>query len=45
MIEGRFIMSLNDTPGVREVFASFKIEENNTVYMAASRFQAGRKGH
>ena len=35
-IKGRFIMSLNDTPGLREVFSDFSIEEINTVYTAAS---------
>ncbi len=29
-------MSLNDTPGVRDVFAGFTIEEISTVYTAAS---------
>lgn len=36
VLKGRFIMSLNDTPGVREVFAGFTIEEISTIYTAAS---------
>lgn len=35
-LKGRFIMSLNDTPGVRDVFSGFTIEEISTVYTAAS---------
>ncbi|MGP9788963.1 DNA adenine methylase [Roseinatronobacter sp. NSM] len=35
-LKGRFIMSLNDTPGVREVFRGFEIKEISTVYTAAS---------
>lgn len=31
-LKGRFIMSLNDTPGVRDVFADFCIEEVRTSY-------------
>ena len=31
-IKGRFILSLNDTPGVREVFKTFDIEEIQTKY-------------
>lgn len=35
-LKGRFIMSLNDTPGVREVFSGFTIKDISTVYTAAS---------
>mgnify|MGYP001233747457 CR=1 FL=1 len=31
-VKGRFILSLNDTPGVREVFARFHIESVKTRY-------------
>ena len=31
-IKGKFILSLNDTPGVREIFSSFNIEAVNTRY-------------
>lgn len=33
-LKGRFILSLNDTPGVREVFECFTIEEVSTLYTA-----------
>jgi len=35
-LQGRFIMSLNDTPGVREVFAGFRFEGVTTTYTAAA---------
>lgn len=31
-IHGKFILSLNDVPEVREIFAGFKIEEVNVKY-------------
>ncbi|MHA6717883.1 DNA adenine methylase [Sphingomonas sp. RS6] len=31
-IKGRFLLSLNDTPGVREVFGSFRMAEVETTY-------------
>jgi DNA adenine methylase len=31
-IKGRFLLSLNDTAGVREVFAAFKFEQVDTTY-------------
>ena len=34
-IKGRFILSLNDRPEVRELFASFRIEEVPIRYTAA----------
>lgn len=34
-IKGKFILSLNDTPGVREVFAGFPIESVKTKYTIA----------
>lgn len=32
-LRGRFIMSLNDTPGVRETFATFRVQPIATTYM------------
>ncbi|MEO5336861.1 MAG: DNA adenine methylase [Magnetospirillum sp. WYHS-4] len=34
-IKGRFILSLNDTPGVRETFERFRIEAVETTYTVA----------
>lgn len=34
-IQGRFILSINDTPGVRETFAAFFVEEVQTQYTVA----------
>lgn len=31
-IEGRFLLSINDTPQVREIFAAFEMEEIKTTY-------------
>ncbi len=31
-MKGKFILSLNDTPGVRETFADFRIEAVKTRY-------------
>lgn len=31
-LKGRFLLSLNDVPEVREVFATFRIREVSTVY-------------
>ena len=31
-IDGRFLLSLNDTPGVREIFRAFTIEAVETIY-------------
>jgi len=36
-VKGRFILSLNDTPGVREVFANFRIEEVQTRYSISAK--------
>lgn len=33
-IKGRFVMSLNDTPEVREIFAAFAVETVQTTYYA-----------
>ena len=40
-IEGRFILSINDTPGVRETFAAFRMVEVETTYTLAQG--AGKK--
>lgn len=36
-LKGRFILSLNDVPEVREIFARFQIEEVTTTYTIASK--------
>jgi DNA adenine methylase len=36
-IKGRFILSLNDNPGVREVFSNFRIESVRTRYSIAAK--------
>jgi len=36
-IQGRFLLSLNDTPGVREVFGNFHIEAVRTRYSVAAK--------
>jgi len=40
-IDGRFILSINDTPGVRETFAAFRMVEVETTYTLAQG--AGKK--
>lgn len=35
-IKGRFLLSLNDTPGVREVFKGFDIEAVQTKYTCSN---------
>lgn len=39
-IEGRFILSINDTPTIREIFAAFAIESVSTTY-TLSKASAG----
>ena len=36
-LKGKFILSLNDTPGVREVFSEFRIEALKTRYSISSK--------
>ena len=36
-LKGRFILSLNDRPEVRETFAGFRVEEVETVYTANAK--------
>ena len=41
-LKGRFVLSLNDTPGVRKVFRRFQIEAVETSYSIAGGAGAGR---
>lgn len=41
-IEGRFILSLNDTPEVRAIFAAFHIEAVETTYTVHNKARAGK---
>lgn len=43
-IDGRFILSLNDHPDVRTIFADFAIEEVKTVYQIGGMDRAKRVG-
>lgn len=36
-LKGKFILSLNDVPGVRSTFGRFKIESVKTTYSASSK--------
>ncbi|GGE98325.1 hypothetical protein [Sphingomonas prati] len=40
-VEGRFILSLNDTPEVRTTFAAFSTEEIETIWSISSPTPAG----
>ena len=42
-IEGRFLLSLNDTPEVRETFAAFEIEPVETAYTTGRKKTARGK--
>jgi DNA adenine methylase len=42
-IEGRFLLSLNDQPAVRQIFRGFKIEAVETVYSLNGRSQSGAR--
>jgi len=45
MIEGRFVMSINDVPEVREVFGAFEMTEVRTTYSIGARNdQGGARG-
>ena len=35
-IKGKFVLSLNDKPEVRGIFASFKVEEANVYYSCSN---------
>jgi hypothetical protein len=41
-LKGRFILSLNDRPEVRETFAGFRFETVNTTYTIATKRAAPR---
>jgi DNA adenine methylase len=43
-INGRFVLSINDTPGVRSVFGHFNLEEVETRYTIAGSAKAQRAG-
>lgn len=43
-LKGRFILSLNDRPEVRELFAAFQIEAVETTYSIAGNDKAKRAG-
>lgn len=42
-LKGRFILSLNDVPEVRETFAAFRIEEVTTTYTLAGKGAQGER--
>jgi DNA adenine methylase len=42
-IRGRFVLSLNDTPGAREVFRRFTVEEVATTYSFASKVNGAKR--
>lgn len=42
-IKGRFLMSLNDVPQVRQIFAGFRIEAVTTTYNIAAKQSGGGK--
>lgn len=41
-LSGRFLMSINDTPEIREIFAEFELHEVQTTYSVG--LKAGKKG-
>lgn len=42
-LQGRFIMSINDTPAIRRIFAGFKIEEVSLNYRLSGRVTPARE--
>lgn len=42
-ISGHFILSINDTPGAREVLSRFAVEDVTTTYTIGSASGAGKK--
>ncbi len=42
-IQGRFILSINDTPEVRQIFAGFEIEEVSLNYRASGKVTPARE--
>lgn len=43
-VRGRFLLSINDTPGVREVFGAFPMREVSTTYTIVAGSNAKRVG-
>ena len=43
-IKGKFIMSINDVPEIRDLFGQFYIDEVNTTYTIGSKNAAGKCG-
>lgn len=41
-LQGRFLLSLNDTPEVRDLFGSFHLQEVTTTYSAGTKSGAGK---
>jgi DNA adenine methylase len=42
-IQGRFVLSINDTPGAREVFGRFRFDEVETTWSISTATSAGAK--
>ena len=42
-IQGRFIMSINDVPQIRELFAAFTLTEVSTTYTIGGAGRAGER--
>ena len=42
-LAGRFVLSINDTPQIRELFGRFDVEAVNTTYTVARRGSSGSK--
>jgi DNA adenine methylase len=40
--EGRFILSINDVPEIREIFSAFRVEAVTTTYTIAAKSGAGK---
>ena len=42
-LKGRFILSLNDRPEMREIFSAFEVQAVKTTYSAGSKSGQGKK--
>ena len=42
-IRGKFLLSINDTPGAREVFSRFELEAVETTWSVGARMGAASK--
>lgn len=40
-LKGQFLMSINDTPEIRDIFSAFKIEEIETIWSMKTRANSG----